>query len=314
MLIILTASDDVTSTYFAERAASVGTPLVRIDTDACTDRLRVGYTTLGGAIIEFDGHRLRASDISAVWLRRPREIRVQLDDAAESAHVANEWAEAIEGFLAHVPRERWMNHPTANVRASHKLEQLTRAAAHGLRVPKTLVTQSSAELATFWRALDGRVVVKPIASGYLEWPNGGAASIFTNRVLESHLDGALLSACPTLFQEEIAKAYDVRVTIVDDRITPVALHRTSDGQQILDIRRDNMEGVEHTRCEMPDDVRDRLMKLVRSYELRFAAVDFAVTSAGDWLFFEINPNGQWAWLDLVGATDLWRDFVDAFSS
>ncbi len=315
MLLILTTSGDVTATYLAEKLGAAEVPFLRLDTDTCVDRVRVGYTVSGGATLQMEGTTIRSAEIRAVWLRRPREIAVSIDgDVAERVHVANEWGEAVEGFLAHVPVDRWMNHPTINVRASHKLEQLTRAAEHGLRVPETLVTQSREELEMFWHALDGRVIAKPMASGYLERPDGTVSSIFTNRVGREHLDAAPLATCPTLFQEQIAKHFDARVTVVDDRFTAVMLRRDAGGEQIIDVRRDNMAGVEYQRCEMPDRVEAALRQLVRSYALRFAAVDFAVTPVGEWVFFEINPNGQWAWMDLVGVTDLWRDFAHAFSS
>ncbi len=31
--------------------------------------------------------------------------------------------------------------------------------------------------------------------------------------------------------------------------------------------------------------------------LRFGALDFLVTPDGEWYFLEINPNGQWAWIE-----------------
>jgi hypothetical protein len=314
MLLILTGSADVTASYLAEKLDAAGVAFLRLDTDTCAGRASVGYR-LGRPILRLDDRELDAQDVTNVWLRRPREVKITIEgDEAERAHVANEWAEVIEGFLAHIPHERWMNHPTANVRASHKLEQLTRVSACGLRVPETLVTQSREELDAFWEAYDGRIIVKPIASGYLERRDASVASIYTSRVLRKHLVGAPLAPCPTLFQEEIVKAYDVRVTIVDDRMTSVAMHRPIDGDQIVDIRRDNMEGVRYARCAMPDGVQEKLHKLLRSYHLRFAAVDLAVTAGGEWVFFEINPNGQWAWLDLAGATDIWKDFADVFAA
>lgn len=30
---------------------------------------------------------------------------------------------------------------------------------------------------------------------------------------------------------------------------------------------------------------------------RFGVLDFLVTPAGEWYFLEINPNGQWAWIE-----------------
>jgi hypothetical protein len=315
MLLILTSSDDATATYLANKLRETSIRFVRLNTDKCVEEVSFRYTGNEGPSLSILDEVIEPSDLTALWLRRPREIQISLNvDPGERAHIANEWAEAIEGFLAHVPPELWMNHPTCNVRASHKLEQLTRAAAYGLAVPKTLVTNSHEDLRAFWHSHDGRVIAKPLASGHIERPDGTVTSIYTNRVLATHLEAEPLGACPTLVQQEIAKDYDVRVTIVDDRLTVVSLRHTVNGSQVVDIRRDNMNDVEYALCSMPGDVESALRQLVQSYQLRFAAIDFAVTPAGEWVFFEINPNGQWAWMDIRGATTLWQDFVHAFSA
>lgn len=314
MLLVLTSSGDVTADYLAAKLATSAVPFARLDTDTCAATTRVSYDNDGPRLL-FDGFTLRPADIHTVWFRRPKEIRVDIDgDETERVHVANEWGEAIEGFLAHVPVERWMNHPTRNVLASHKLEQLTRARSAGLVVPPTLVTQEREALDRFWTAHDGRVVAKPLASGYLERPDQTVSSIYTNRVLARHLDAAPLAPCPTLFQAEVRKDLDVRVTVIDDRITAVGMRRALDGEQIVDIRRDNMVHVEYVTITMPNSVAAALRSLISSYGLRFAAVDFAISPEGEWVFFEINPNGQWAWTDLAGATTLWQDFVYAFTA
>jgi D-alanine-D-alanine ligase-like ATP-grasp enzyme len=62
---------------------------------------------------------------------------------------------------------------------------------------------------------------------------------------------------------------------------------------------------------LPDDISNRIFKLVRSYKLRFAAIDLALDSKGEWVFFEINPNGQWAWLDIFADAEIASDFAKA---
>ncbi len=314
MLLVLTSSGDVTADYLTAKLATAGVPFARLDTDTCAATARVSYDD-GDVRLTLDDSSWRPADIHTIWLRRPKEILIDIGgDETERVHVANEWSEAIEGFLAHVPPDRWMNHPTRNVLASHKLEQLSRARAAGLIVPPTLVTQNREELDRFWTAQNGRVVAKPLASGYLERPNGTVTSIYTNRVFSRHLDAAPLGSCPTLFQAEVTKDLDVRVTFVDERITAVGMRRHDNGAQIVDIRRDNMQHVQYVPMTMPDSVAMALRAVIESYGLRFAAVDFAITPEGEWIFFEINPNGQWAWTDLAGATAIWQDFVHAFAA
>jgi len=314
MLLVLTNSGDETSNYLCSRLAGSGVSLARIDTDSCVSTVTVGFTSSGPFLRFGSEQQLAPGDVKHVLLRRPKVVNLpEYGNPAEQGHIANEWAEAIDGFLAHIPQESWMNHPAKNVAASHKLEQLTRAARFGLAVPPSLLTQSSDELAAFWSNHNGRIVVKPLASGHLERPNGGHSSIYTSRVQPEHLNSApLLRACPTLFQVEVQKVFDVRVTAVDSMLTAVALHRPESDPP--DVRRNNMQGVTYSQIAIPVDVDESLRQLLESYGLRFAAVDFGVTDSGDWVFFEINPNGQWAWLDLVGGTSIWEHFRDAFLS
>jgi len=135
------------------------------------------------------------------------------------------------------------------------------------------------------------------------------------RVTASELDNAnLLRHCPTLFQAEVPKESDVRVCCIDERLTAVRLVRRPDGvTQILDIRRDNMNGVEHSRIPVPTEVAEQLRGLLHSYGLRFAAVDFVISREGAWTFLEVNPNGQWAWLDQVGVADVAGDLLWAMT-
>jgi len=38
--------------------------------------------------------------------------------------------------------------------------------------------------------------------------------------------------------------------------------------------------------------------MVETYGLNYDAFDFAITPDGRIIFFELNPNGQWAWQEI----------------
>jgi D-alanine-D-alanine ligase-like ATP-grasp enzyme len=44
-------------------------------------------------------------------------------------------------------------------------------------------------------------------------------------------------------------------------------------------------------------IRAGVDKLMREFDLRFAALDFLVGVTGQWCFLEVNPNGQWVWIE-----------------
>lgn len=315
MLLVVTNSRDVTADYLCGRLQEHGIGFRRLDTDLSLDRIVVSYS-ISSPVLRFGTEEWAAGDFVHVWFRRPVPLTLGIEmEDAERAHTLAEWSEALEGFLGHIPLEAWMNHPSLNVRASHKMEQLSRAASFGLVVPPTIVSQDADQVRKFWSECGGRMIVKPLASGYVERASSADDTvIYANRVQESALDDLdLVSRCPTLFQREVAKRMDVRLCVVDDRVAAAGMVAEEGGEQRLDIRRRNMRDVKYVQVVPPPDVVAALLALVRGYGLRFAAVDMAVADDGRWIFFEINPNGQWAWLDISGGFDMARLFVQSFS-
>jgi len=316
MLFILTNSQDATATFLTPVLTKAGLPFLRLDTDLLLPRIELSYR-IGQAALKVDGYWYHAADVDHIWYRRPEELKeARSDGSPESQYARSEWAEFLECFFAHVPVEKWVNHPSRNTVASRKLEQLTTAANLGLRVPDTLATQNPEELKTFFRHHGGMVIVKPLASGYVERSaNEKDSLIYTNPVSEEHLENlADLAACPTLFQQRVDKRSDVRITVVDSDIHAVELLAgDKPGEQRCDIRRNNMSDVSYRPVTLPAEVEARVRKLMAHYRLRFGAIDMALARTGEWYFFEINPNGQWAWLDMTAGTNIAASFVKTFA-
>ena len=315
MLLILTASDDATADYLCERLFSRQTH-VRLNTDEFPRPDTSTSFGRNGTTLRLGSETLTPSSISTIWYRRPKPISVSTDaDEAQALHLSREWASALNNFLEHVEPRRWMNHPSANARASNKLLQLSVAAQVGLRVPDTLVTTIGADARAFFDAHGGRIIIKPLSSGYVETANQKvSALIYTSKVSAADLeDDALLAQCPSLFQREITKNSDVRLTAVDGRLCALAQLPVGSHTDI-DIRRHDVAEINYRPIEVPVQVRDSLSKFMSTMRLRFGAFDFAIDSNGEWWFLEVNPNGQWAWTDLLGQSEVWQMFADAFAS
>ena len=57
--------------------------------------------------------------------------------------------------------------------------------------------------------------------------------------------------------------------------------------------------LEHRVHILPPQQRQLCLELVKHLGLAFGAIDLAVTTNGMYKFFEINPNGEWLWLECM---------------
>ena len=53
----------------------------------------------------------------------------------------------------------------------------------------------------------------------------------------------------------------------------------------------------HTPIELPGTLADKCRMLTTHFGLSFSAIDLVLDPDGDYVFLEMNPNGQWAWLE-----------------
>lgn len=118
--------------------------------------------------------------------------------------------------------------------------------------------------------------------------------IFATKVNQNELD----LNCPWFIQEYVHSQMDITVVFVRDEIFAFELDRTSFLDKTIDWRELSVD----TTTDMwlphilPDCVKDSIFQFMRELKLHFGRFDFLY---GDdkYYFLEINPNGQWAWLD-----------------
>jgi len=86
---------------------------------------------------------------------------------------------------------------------------------------------------------------------------------------------------------------DLRVTIIGDRVMSAALDLRKVDYQ-LDVRL-NQQAYE--RHNLPAHMQHKLLLLMRQLELEYSAIDLRETPPGDYVFFEVNPAGQFLFVE-----------------
>lgn len=202
----------------------------------------------------------------------------------------NQWKAFVESLTC-IDGAFWINNPEYNRMAEHKIRQLMSAQSIGLRIPSTCITSSKEELEEFYKEFDGNIIAKALDVPLIESEQKDHF-IFTQSMpkLESITDSEI-SLTPTIFQERIFPKVDYRLTVIGDDYYAVKI---TDPEMQLDWRTAK-DGVEFSKTEIPKEIGDKCIKLVKKMGLVFGALDI-VESRGEFYFLEINPNGEWGWL------------------
>jgi len=271
---------------------SARTTLVsRMDSDSWT----------GGVTLHSNGRVVDIAALTSIWWRKPNAFGLNDDLEPQQREFAIEETEhAVRGLLGALDCY-WVSHPDNIQRASYKIEQLRRAASLGFDVPRTLVATDPDAVRAFFDDCDGDVVYKVLTDPFLAarryrergWePPTAVRFVGTTRVTRetlARLDS--VRAVPCQFQQYVPKRTEFRVTVIGDELFAAELFSQEHAESTVDSRQYDVN-VRYAAASLPDDVAARCMALTKSYGLNFGAVDLIRTPDDRYVFLEINPNGQ----------------------
>jgi glutathione synthase/RimK-type ligase-like ATP-grasp enzyme len=255
-------------------------------------RLALSYGRAGGRRILLDGRPpLEAERVRALWWRRPQLPRAPGSlHPARAAFAARQTLDAFMGLVSSLDGAALLvNHPWRDDAAAQKTFQLALAERAGLRLPATLVT-SDREAARAFLSEQGRMgaIHKAVHATPGDWRRtrrvgpGGAASL-------RHL-----CYTPLILQRRVP-GLDVRVTAVGDRLFAAQIDaRRSDSP---DDYRGHERSCRFAPCRLPVAVERGLRALMGETGLLFGAADFRRAEDGGWYFLELNPAGQWLFVE-----------------
>ncbi|MFH8559103.1 MvdC/MvdD family ATP grasp protein [Streptomyces celluloflavus] len=235
------------------------------------------------------------SELRAVWWRKPTPFAFpDTMSGPEQTFAASQAKRAVSGVLGSLPGVLWVNRPERNADCT-KPRQLAAAAEAGLHVPETLITSNPADVPPFAERCGGSIITK-VLGGIVHTEANTRGQLYTRRVPPEQWKDPRIGLTAHLFQREITdKAYEVRVAVVNGRTFPVVIH-APDGAARLDWRTDS-NSLRYSAALLPREVQQGIEAMMWRLDLVFAALDFIVDSRGTHYLVDVNPGGQWAWID-----------------
>ncbi|WP_030418190.1 ATP-grasp ribosomal peptide maturase [Streptomyces sp. SCSIO 75703] len=292
-VLVATETDDITADMVIAELNRRDVPVVRFNpadiAEGLTVSARFGVrpARLAGQV-RTRSRTAGLPGVRAVYWRRPEWPSYPHLPTDDARFAAAQVRHGLGGVLFAVEGPLWVNHPLRMAAADYKPAQLVLAQRLGFRVPPTLVTNDPDEAREFIR-LQGDTIFKT-----LRWTpyarDGVPMTGWADPVTAEEIDDSVRVA-PHLFQARVDKVADLRVLIVGSHTFAV---RIDSG--LLDWRRD-YSALTYTVERLPARLDRALRACLRRLGLVSGSFDLAVDRAGDHWWLELNPNGQWGWLE-----------------
>lgn len=301
VLLLTHSADYFTVDRVAEALSKRGAQPFRLDTDRFPMTVRLSARLGSDGLchrLEYGEKTIGTDEVKAVWMRRiwqphlSKELPPQFQESC-----ARESLAALRGFLDSLSEARWVDVLQRIWEGENKLRQLRLARKVGLHIPRTLVTNDPKQARGFFQEVEGKMVAKlltPLSTSM----EGSSFFVYTSAVREEDLvDAETLRYCPMVFQEQIPKLRELRVVFVGGNLFVGALDASRYSAFTMDWRRAKPEECPWEPDELPSEVARCLNSLMAEFGLVFGAIDLIRTPAGEYVFLEVNPTGEWGMLE-----------------
>lgn len=284
-ILIITSSIDCTVDSIIHRYETE-VNFFRIDVDDFANyKISVGQNNKIWEIIDLKNKTSICKDnIWSIYYRKP--ILPDLSEYESSYHMMiqkdimgllNGIVDSFDGIV--------VSKPSLLRLAENKTNQLIYAIKHKWKIPNSFIGNNSDKQIDF--SLQ-KSIIKPLTTGKVYTENG--CELYQTSYFECKKED--ISLTPIYLQNYIQKQFEVRITVINNTFYTIRI----DTMDKLDWRSD-YENHEYTLIECPDDIKSNCLSMLENYHLNFGTFDYIVTPENEWIFLELNPNGQWLWLE-----------------
>ena len=242
----------------------------------------------------------RHAAFRSVWFRRPVRFR-GIDAVAshtmdfvkgELRYAYSNLAAALEEQSPFIVGNGFMD------AVACKDYQLRRAKASGFRIPRTLITNSFDDVSRFIGEV-GKIALKPFNPFFWHDPEAKNLRVASTAVISSpnDLTAESVQVCPSIYQEFIEKAHELRVTVIGNRVFTARISRAGGGSFIdWRMKLGGEEAIFEPEILAPE-FEAQVVAYVRKLGLAYGCLDFVVGVDGEPYFLEINPAGQFLFVE-----------------
>lgn len=302
ILCISHSADFYTIDLVIEHLQKAGKEVLRLNSDMLNDQMRFEYRIRDGKsvlVLHTEGKSVSAEEIEAVWYRKLWGIKTPAELSGEYVTIFNqEYYSMRDIFFNALSSIPWMNPiETDHQIGNDKLYQLSVAEACGMLIPETIFTNDQERVTSFFHhECSGQMIAK-LHGSLSRSMKGDQPFLPTTRIKEEDLnDLDSLVYCPMIFQRMIEKSYELRVIYVDGHFFTGKINAQASEKGSVDWRAAHDIFPAWESYQLPASIETKLTMMMKRFGLYFGAFDLICDTQGNYVFLEINPQGEWGML------------------
>lgn len=243
------------------------------------------------------------NDYDVVWWRRVRKPHLPKNTLHPGDHkfVVREntlFYESLTNNMA--PKARWINNKEAASRANSKLLQLKLAVECGMIIPTTLCSNDPQDIRYFLlKHEETGVIYKSLCLGNLMDDTENSLSHPMKLSFLQLPTNKLLQLTPGIFQTEIRKKYDLRITYFGEYIVAAKLNFQDQSVNQTDWHILSGQEIHVEPYILPNSLEQQIKLFMRKMGLVFGTLDFIVSDDHEYIFIELNEQGQFFWIEEI---------------
>lgn len=280
-ILIITSSFDKTADYFISKHSN-NINYFRINSDHFShyDFAFDNYSWT----ISCKEFIVNGSTIDAIYYRKPTFPNLDNYKVKYRSMMQKDMLCILYGIMESF-KGKCLTKPSILMKAENKPYQLLLASKIGFIQPESLITNSSESANKF--SSNTSNIIKPLTTGKI-FSRGNYELFYTNTLDNSIINDIELS--PIYVQRYIPKDFELRVTIINGQVFPVKIYSKEkiDWRKAIDIN--------YEITKIPSEITKKCFQMLDALDLKFGAFDFIINN-GEFYFLEVNPNGQWLWLE-----------------
>jgi len=191
----------------------------------------------------------------------------------------------------------WINNPQCTYEAENRLNQLQLAQRLGFGIPETLITNEMEAAKKFLKRYPKSTIVKVLHHHEI---NLGQESyrFLTNNIETSHSSKFNeLTYAPVIFQKKIENDSEIRVTVVNNKTFSCRISTIKGKRNFSDLHKIKEKELIFSEMDLGNKIDKLCIKLNRELGLLVSSIDFIQSKNGELFFLEVNPIGDWNWIE-----------------